>query len=81
MANQSFNPEASPLPFWDVSRYAHKAMWLGTVEASSVDGFQFWLLTGLADDGTPYGDYDGFRVMFPSSTADLMKAAATTMAG
>jgi hypothetical protein len=34
MANQSFNPEASPLPFWDVFRYAHKAIWLGTVEAT-----------------------------------------------
>ena len=32
MANQS--PKASPLSSWDVYRQAHKAIWLGTVEAT-----------------------------------------------
>ena len=34
MANQSPNPEASPLSSWDVYRQAHKAIWLGTVKAT-----------------------------------------------
>jgi hypothetical protein len=28
------NPQASPLSSWDVYRQAHKAIWLGTVEAT-----------------------------------------------
>jgi hypothetical protein len=31
---QSSNPQASPLSSWDVYRQAHKAIWLGTVEAA-----------------------------------------------
>jgi len=34
MANQSPNPQGSPLSSWDVYRQAHKAIWLGTVEAT-----------------------------------------------
>jgi hypothetical protein len=34
MAMQSPNPQASPLSSWDVYRQAHKAIWLGTVEAT-----------------------------------------------
>jgi hypothetical protein len=34
MAMQSPNPQASPLLSWDVYRQAHKAIWLGTVEAT-----------------------------------------------
>jgi hypothetical protein len=34
MAKQSPNPQASPLSSWDVYRQAHKAIWLGTVEAT-----------------------------------------------
>jgi hypothetical protein len=35
MANESPNPQASPLSPWDVYRQAHKAIWLGTVEATN----------------------------------------------
>jgi hypothetical protein len=28
------NPQAPPLSSWDVYRHAHKAIWLGTVEAT-----------------------------------------------
>jgi hypothetical protein len=34
MAMQLPNPQASPLSSWDVYRQAHKAIWLGTVEAT-----------------------------------------------
>jgi hypothetical protein len=34
MAMQSSNSQASPLSSWDVFRQAHKAIWLGTVEAA-----------------------------------------------
>jgi Ser/Thr protein kinase RdoA (MazF antagonist) len=34
MANQTPNQEASGLSSWDVYRQAHKAIWLGTVEAT-----------------------------------------------
>jgi hypothetical protein len=34
MAMQSPGPQASALSSWDVYRQAHKAIWLGTVEAT-----------------------------------------------
>ena len=30
------------------------------------DGFLYWILSGIQDDGTPYPDYDGFTVYCPS---------------
>jgi hypothetical protein len=34
MQKQSPDPQASPPSSWDVYRQAHKAIWLGTVEAT-----------------------------------------------
>jgi hypothetical protein len=34
MAMQSTNPQPLPPSYWDVYRQAHKAIWLGTVEAT-----------------------------------------------
>jgi hypothetical protein len=34
MKQQSPDPQASSLSSWDVYRQAHKAIWLGTVEAT-----------------------------------------------
>jgi hypothetical protein len=34
MAMESRNPQASSLSSWDVYRQAHKAIWLGTIEAT-----------------------------------------------
>ncbi len=34
MEKQSPNTQVSPLSSWDVYRQAHKAIWLGTVEAT-----------------------------------------------
>ncbi|MFC4245388.1 cellulase family glycosylhydrolase [Gryllotalpicola reticulitermitis] len=71
----------SPASTDETTRDASYQSWLSTVESSGINGFQFWLLTALTDDGVLYGDYDGFRVVFPSSTATLMKTAAAMLAG
>jgi mannan endo-1,4-beta-mannosidase len=54
--------------------------WTHEVETSGFGGDQFWLLTGKQDDGTLYPDYDGYRVVTPSSTAALLAAHARRMA-
>ncbi len=45
------------------------------------DGWNFWLLTGIQDDGQLYPDFDGFRIVTPSSTATLLASAAQQMGG
>jgi mannan endo-1,4-beta-mannosidase len=53
--------------------------WLTEVEASGGAATQFWILTALTDAGIPYGDYDGFRVVYPSDTATLLTRHALTL--
>ena len=48
--------------------------WTGAVESAGGAGDQAWLVTALVDDGTPYGDYDGFRITYPSPVAALLAA-------
>jgi mannan endo-1,4-beta-mannosidase len=54
--------------------------WTQAVEEEGGAGDQFWLLTGLQDDGTLYPDYDGLRVTYPSATATLLAEHAARMA-
>lgn len=54
--------------------------WLTTVERLGGAGTQFWILTARTDDGTLYGDYDGYRVVYPSDTATLLAAHARALA-
>lgn len=61
------------------TRDASYQTWVTTIEQSSTNAFHFWLLTGLQDDGTLYPDYDTFRVVYPSSTATLFKAASAAL--
>ncbi len=42
-------------------------------------GIMFWILTGIQDNGELYADYDGFRVTYPSTTADVITANAKLM--
>ncbi|MHB8063004.1 MAG: dockerin type I domain-containing protein [Ruminiclostridium sp.] len=42
-------------------------------------GNMFWILTGIQDDGNLYPDYDGFRVINPSTTANVIIANAKLM--
>ena len=53
--------------------------WTNTVYTNGGNGDQFWILTGLQDDGTLYPNYDGFRVTYPSSTANVISAHAAQM--
>jgi mannan endo-1,4-beta-mannosidase len=53
--------------------------WTDTVYQEGGNGDQFWILTGLQDDGTLYPNYDGFRVTYPSSTASVISAHAAKM--
>jgi mannan endo-1,4-beta-mannosidase len=55
-------------------------MWTDAVLAEGGDGSQFWLLTARQDDGTPYPNFDGYRVIYPSSTAALLSANARALA-
>ncbi|GAA4167888.1 hypothetical protein GCM10022287_02100 [Gryllotalpicola koreensis] len=71
----------SPASADEATRDASYQTWVDAVQSPSLSGFQFWLLTALTDDGTLYGDYDGLRVVFPSSTATLFRSAAAAIAG
>ena len=53
--------------------------WTDTVLESGGDGDQFWILTGIQDDGTLYPDYDGHRVVYPSSTATVLAEHARAL--
>jgi len=53
--------------------------WLGAVADNGGAGSQFWLLTGINDDGTLYADYDGFRVTYPSALATVISNHAAVM--
>ncbi|MEN3358905.1 MAG: mannan endo,4-beta-mannosidase, partial [Mycobacteriales bacterium] len=55
--------------------------WVNAVRTGGGDGWMFWLLTGIQDDGTLYPDFDGYRITTPSSTATMLAAAAAQMGG
>jgi len=61
------------------TRDAIYTQWTNTVYQAGGNGDQFWILTGLQDDGTLYRDYDGFRVTYPSSTTGVLSAHAAKM--
>lgn len=54
--------------------------WCDTVLESGYAGSCFWILTGIQDDGNLYPDYDGFRVVYPSSAATILANHAAAMA-
>lgn len=55
--------------------------WADTVRTGGGDGWMFWILTGIQDDGQLYPDYDGFRVNHPSATATVLSNAAVAIGG
>jgi mannan endo-1,4-beta-mannosidase len=63
------------------TRDATYTAWTNAVRTGGGDGFMFWLLTGIQDDGTLYPDFDGYRVTFPSATATVLSNAAAQMGG
>ncbi|GGM48378.1 cellulase family glycosylhydrolase [Dactylosporangium sucinum] len=40
--------------------------WTDAAVRARIDGFLYWILSGVQDDGTDYPDYDGFTVYCPS---------------
>jgi mannan endo-1,4-beta-mannosidase len=63
------------------ARDATYTAWTNAVRTGGGDGWMFWILTGVQDDGQLYPDYDGFRVIYPSSTATVLSNAAAQMGG
>ncbi|GAB3839151.1 glycoside hydrolase 5 family protein [Kribbella italica] len=53
--------------------------WLTDFEGAGGAGTQFWILTALTDAGIPYDDYDGYRVLYPSDTAELISRHARSV--
>jgi len=69
-----------PHGYDDATRNATYADWTGAVEKAGGAGDSVWLVTSRTDDGSLYGDYDGFRVVYPSSTAAVLTAHADRLA-
>lgn len=63
------------------ARDAAYQTWVDTVRTGGGDGWAFWILTGIQEDGQLYPDYDGFRVTYPSATATVLANAAVAMSG
>lgn len=53
--------------------------WTDTVIASGGNGFLYWILSGVSDDGTLYPDYDGFTVYCPSPVCTTISNATDTI--
>jgi mannan endo-1,4-beta-mannosidase len=49
--------------------------WTDAAIASGIDGFLYWILSGIQADGTPYPDYDGFTVYCPSPVCTTLSNA------
>ena len=49
--------------------------------SAGVDGFLYWILSGVQDDGTLYPDYDGFTVYCPSPVCTTLSNAGEELRG
>lgn len=61
------------------ARDATYQQWTDAVRTGGGDGWNFWILTGIQDDGQLYPDFDGFRIVTPSATATLLSDAAVAI--
>lgn len=55
--------------------------WTDLVDAEGGDGWLYWILSGVQDDGTPYPDYDGFTVYCPSPVCTTLTNARDELLG
>lgn len=55
--------------------------WTDAVYASGTSGALYWILSDALDDGTLYGDYDGFTVYCPSPVCTTVGDFAQRMRG
>jgi mannan endo-1,4-beta-mannosidase len=55
--------------------------WTDAVYVSGTNGALYWILSDLLDDGTRYGDYDGFTVYCPSPVCTTLGDFGKRMRG
>jgi mannan endo-1,4-beta-mannosidase len=55
--------------------------WTDLFDRLGGDGWLYWILAGVQDDGTPYPDYDGFTVYCPSPVCTTLSNAAAELIG
>jgi mannan endo-1,4-beta-mannosidase len=55
--------------------------WTDAVYASGTNGALYWILSDALDDGTRYGDYDGFTVYCPSPVCTTISDFSRRMRG
>lgn len=53
--------------------------WLDTFVKGGGNGFTYWMIAGLQDNGTYYPDYDGFTVYCPSPVCQTIMNAGAMM--
>ena len=49
--------------------------WTDAAVSAGIDGFLYWILSGVQDDGTDYPDFDGFTVYCPSPVCTTLANA------
>ena len=54
-------------------------LWGDTVVNNDGAGLMSWILTVIGYDGNLYPDYDGFRIVYPSSTATVLSETAAKL--
>jgi mannan endo-1,4-beta-mannosidase len=55
--------------------------WTDLFDRAGGDGWLYWILSGIQDDGTLYPDYDGFTVYCPSPVCTTLGNAAAELTG
>lgn len=55
--------------------------WTDLFDREGGDGWLYWILSGVQNDGTPYPDFDGFTVYCPSPVCQTLTNAGAELAG
>jgi mannan endo-1,4-beta-mannosidase len=55
--------------------------WTDALDAAGGNGWLYWILSGVQDDGSLYPDYDGFTVYCPSPVCTNLSNAGAELAG
>jgi mannan endo-1,4-beta-mannosidase len=55
--------------------------WTEIFDQAGGDGWLYWILSGVQDDGTPYPDFDGFTVYCPTPVCTTLANANAELTG
>ncbi|HEV8559776.1 MAG TPA: cellulase family glycosylhydrolase [Actinophytocola sp.] len=55
--------------------------WTDIFDQEGGDGWLYWILSGIQDDGTPYPDFDGFTVYCPTPVCQTLSNAKEELVG